>query len=283
MENQDQSNYPAGNDVFAVVNNYFLLFFGISCVISSLFIQQLFMSMGQYRLGIGVSSLVGIVLPVALLMRKFPGGFTGQIRVSRPRIHRLVLVIVATCCAVVLVDQIYVINQHFTPVPEEYAEQIRELKPTNAWQLVVTAIGLCILVPVAEEMVFRGLIQRIFARNMIPLLAVLLSGAVFGAVHLNAHLLISITCFGWFLGYLFEATDNLVYSMVAHAIFNTVALIQLTTDASVESGNLPVYLRDVWMVVVALVLFVFLVRKIREGGSEAQLLPETAPAEPITD
>jgi membrane protease YdiL (CAAX protease family) len=195
----------------------------------------------------------------------------------------LILVIVATCAAVVLIDQIYVINQHFTPVPEEYAEQIRELKPGNAWQLVVTALGLCVLVPVAEEMVFRGMIQRIFSRNMAPVLAVLLSGALFGAVHLNAHLLISITCFGWFLGFLFEATGNLVYSMVAHAIFNTVALVQLTTDASVESGNLPVYLRDVWMVVVALVLFIFLVRKIHEGGSEAGPLPPAAPVEHLAD
>jgi membrane protease YdiL (CAAX protease family) len=283
MENQGHSNSPAPNDLFAAVNNYFLLFFCISCVISSMFIQQLFMTVGQYRVGIGISSLFGIVLPVALLMRKFPGGFTGQIRLSKPRLHRLVLVIVATCAVVVLVDQIYVINQHFTPVPEEYADQIRELKPQNTWQLIVTIIGLCILVPISEEMVFRGMIQRIFSRNMGPLLGVLLSGAIFGAIHLNMHLLISITCFGWFLGFLFEATDNLAYPMVAHAIFNGVALAQLTTDASVESGNLPVYLRDVWMVVVALVIFVFLVRKIQQGGSEAEPLPAAAPLEHMAD
>jgi len=280
MENQDQSNSPAGTDLFAAVNNYFLLFFCISCVLSSMFIQQLFMSVGQYRIGIGVSSLFGIVLPVALLMRKFPGGFTGQIRLSKPRIHRLILVIVATLAVVVLVDQIYVINQHFTPVPEDYADQIRELKPRNAVQLVVTLVGLCLLVPISEEMVFRGMIQRIFSRNMGPFLGVLLAGAAFGAVHLNAHLLISITVFGWFLGFLFETTGNLAYSMVAHAIFNGVALVQLTTDASVESGNLPVYLRDVWMVIVALVLFIFLVRKIRQGGSE---VTAPHPIEPVID
>jgi len=282
MENQDQSN-PAGRDLFVAVNNYFLLFFCVSCVLSSMFIQSLFMTVGQYRMGIGVSSLFGIVLPVALLLRKFPGGFTGQIRLYKPRTHRLILVMVATCAAVVLVDQVYVINQHFTPVPEEYADQIRELKPQNALQLVVTVLGLCLLVPVAEEMVFRGMIQRIFSRNMGPILGVLLAGAIFGAVHLSAHLLISITCFGLFLGFLFESTGNLVYPMVAHAIFNTVALVQLTTDGSVESGNLPVYLRDVWMVVIALVIFIFLVRKTHQGGSEAQPLPETAAAEPVAD
>jgi hypothetical protein len=71
--------------------------------------------------------------------------------------------------------------------------------------------------------------------------------------------------------------------MVAHALFNGWALWQLVTGADIESGNLPFYLRDVWYVVAALVLLPFLVRKISEGGSEAQPLPETAPAEPLTD
>jgi membrane protease YdiL (CAAX protease family) len=283
MENQGQSNYPAGNDVFAVVNNYFLLFFCISCVISSLFIQQLFMSVGQYRAGIGISSLFGIVLPVTLLLRKFPGGFTGQIRLTKPRVLRLVLVAAATIATLFIIDQVYLLTQRFTPVPEDYTQQIRELKPANSWQLVITAIGLCVLVPISEEMVFRGMIQRIFSRNMGPVIGVLLAGAIFGAVHLSAHLLISITLFGWFLGFLFESTGNLAYSMVAHALFNGWALWQLVTGADIESGNLPFYLRDVWYVVAALVLLPFLVRKISEGGSEAQPLPETAPAEPLTD
>jgi membrane protease YdiL (CAAX protease family) len=246
-----------------------------------MFIQQLFLLMGQYRLGIGVSSIFGIVLPVVLLTRKFPGGFSTQVRLSKPRVHRLILVIVATIAAVVLVDQIYVINQRFSPVPEEYADQIRELKPDGPFQFVMTLLGLCILVPIAEEIVFRGMIQRIFARNMGPVLAVLLAGAIFGAVHLSPHLLISITCFGWFLGFLFAATGNLLYSMIAHAIFNGVAMWQLVGDNNVEGGNLPVYLQDIRWVVVALVIFVFLVFKIKEGGSESEPPSELlhAPAE----
>jgi len=282
MENPHQSNSLAPNDVFAAVNNYFLLFFCISCVISSMFIQELFMSLGQYRVGIGVSSLLGMVVPVALLMRKFPGGFTGQLRLSRPRLVRMVLVVVATCAAIVLIDQIYVINQRFMPVPEDYAEQILELKPGNATQLVISIVGLCMLVPMAEETVFRGMIQRIFSRNMGPIVGVAAAGALFGAVHLNAHLLISIALFGWFLGFLFESTGNLAYSMVAHAIFNGWALFQLATDTTVESGKLPFYLRDVAWVIACLVLLPFLVRLIHRGGSEARALPAAA-TEPAVD
>jgi membrane protease YdiL (CAAX protease family) len=270
MDEREKSNTRTPHDVFTAVNNYFLLFFCASCVISSMYIQQLFFMVGQYRIGIGVSSLLGILTPVYLLIRKFPSGVKHQVRLARPRVHRMILVVVMTLAAVVLIDQIYVITQRFSPVPEDYAEAVRELKPESVLDFVITFAGLCVLVPMAEEMVFRGLIQQVFTRNMGALIGVALAGAIFGAVHLNAHLLISVTVFGWFLGYLYQATGNLTYTMAAHAIFNGVALAQLAFAPDTEAGNLPVYLRDTWIVVVALVLFIFLVAKIREGGSETE-------------
>jgi len=281
MDEQPKSNSPHAPDIFAAVNNYFLLFFCASCVLSSIYIQQLFYLVGQYRVGIGVSSIFGIILPAYLLTRKFPAGFRGQLRLAKPRLHRLILVVVAAFAAVVLVDEIYVINQRFNPVPEDYAQAIRELKPDGALEFVITLAGLCFLVPIAEEVVFRGLIQRIFTRNMGAIIGVGLAGAVFGAIHLNANLLISITAFGWFLGFLYHVTGNLTYPMVAHAIFNGVALAQLVGDEAVEGGNLPVYLRDVWIVVAALVLMVFLIAKIKEGGSESE--PPSQAPEPSID
>jgi membrane protease YdiL (CAAX protease family) len=270
MENHDQSNTSTPHDVFTVVNNYFLLFFCASCVLSSMYIQQLFLVAGENRLGIGVSALFAILLPAYLLLRRFPRGLVGQLRVARPRVHRMILVVVATCAAVVIVDQIYVINQRFSPVPESYADAIRDLRPTNAFQFAVTFVGLCLLVPLAEEIVFRGLIQQVFVRNMGAVAAVLLAGATFGAVHLNAHLLISITAFGFFLGYIYHVTGNLTYSIVAHAIFNMVAFAQLALQTEAEASALPFYLSDIRVVVAALVIFIFLLFKTKEGGPETE-------------
>jgi membrane protease YdiL (CAAX protease family) len=270
MENHDQSNTSTPQDVFTAVNNYFLLFFCASCVLSSMYIQQLFLVAGENRLGIGVSALFGILLPAYLLLRRFPKGWVGQLRVARPRVHRMVLVVIATCAAVVIVDQIYVINQRFNPVPDTYADAIRDLKPTNALQFAVTFVGLCLLVPLAEEVVFRGLIQQVFVRNMGAVAAVLLAGATFGAVHLNAHLLISITAFGFFLGYIYHVTGNLAYTIVAHAIFNMVAFAQLALQSEAEVSALPFYLSDIRVVVASLVFFIFLLFKTKEGGPETE-------------
>lgn len=270
MENQDRSNTSTPHDVFTAVNNYFLLFFCASCVLSSMYIQQLFLVAGQNRLGIGVSALVGLLLPAYLLLRRFPIGLRGQLRIARPRVHRMILVVVATAAAVVMVDQIYVVNQRFSPVPDSYAEAIRDLRPTTPSQFAVTFAGLCLLVPFAEEIIFRGLIQQVFARNMGAVLAVFLAGATFGAVHLNAHLLISITAFGFFLGYIYHVTGNLTYTIVAHALFNMVAFAQLAFQSDVEASTLPIYVSDVRIVVGALVVFVFLLFKTKEGGPETE-------------
>jgi membrane protease YdiL (CAAX protease family) len=270
MENQDRSNTSTPREVFTSVNNYVLLFFCASCVLSSMYIQQLFLVMGHHRLGIGASAVAGILLPAYLLLHRFPMGLRGQLRIGRPRIHRLILVMIATAAAVVLIDQIYVINQRFSPVPDDYSEAIRELKPNTIFQFIVTFAGLCLLVPLAEEVVFRGLIQQVFTRNMSAAIGVLLAGATFGVVHLNAHLLISITVFGCFLGYVYHVTGNLTYTVVAHAIFNTVAFAQLAFQSEAEASALPIYLADVRIVVVALVFFIFLIFKIKEGGPETE-------------
>ncbi len=275
MENPERSNTSTPHDVFSAVNNYFLLFFCASCLLSSMYIQQLFLVAGQHRLGIPVSAVVGIIVPAFLMLRRFPSGLRGQLRIVRPRVSRMIIVVVATLAAVVVIDQIYILTQRLSPVPEDYAQAIRDLKPTNALEFAVTFAGLCILVPIAEETIFRGIIQQVFVRNMSAWMAVLLAGATFGAIHLNAHLLISIMAFGFFLGFIYHVTGNLSYTIGSHAVFNTVAFAQLTLQSDTDVSALPIYLTDVRIVVVALVLFVFLLFKIKEGGPETE--PPYAP------
>jgi membrane protease YdiL (CAAX protease family) len=276
MEEKPESNTELrAQDVFTAVNNYFLLFFCASCVLCSIYLQELFAFVGQYRVGISVSSLVAIILPVYALLRRIGPGFAKQLCIALPRPPQLAFVTLATLMSVVVADQIYVIGQQFSPVPEEYIESINELRPSSAWTLVLAIVGLCVMVPIAEEFVFRGMIQQIFMRNMGPAIGFLLSGLIFGAVHLNAHLLVSISFFGVFLGYVFYATGNLTYSIVAHSLFNAVALLQLTIGGAEGGVELPFYLRDVRVFVFCLVLFVFFLFKIKRGGPAAGPPPDS--------
>ncbi len=235
-----------------------------------MYLQQFSVNIGQYRLGIGVSAFVAIVLPIYFLLRRIGPGFKRQVRLAAPRASQLAFVILATLAAVVIVDQIYLITQRFSPVPNEYVENLKYLKPVDGPSFAAIFVGLCLLVPVAEELVFRGMIQQIFTRNMGGVLGFLLAGLVFGAIHLNSHLLISISFFGIFLGFVYYATGNLFYSIIAHGLFNTIALYQLTAGASADPSGLPFYLRDVRIFVASLVLLVYFLFKIKRGGPETE-------------
>jgi membrane protease YdiL (CAAX protease family) len=271
MEERPESNTDLkSTDVFTAVNNYLLLFLCASCLLASMYVQQVFMYLGQFRLGIGVSAVVAIVLPLWVLLRRIGPGVARQVRLARPRMPRLAYIVLATLATVVIVDQIYLINQQFSPVPPEYLDSLEDLRPADAWNFSVIFVGLCVLVPIAEELLFRGMIQQIFTRNVGAVAGLLLAGLIFGAVHLNAHLLISISFFGVILSFVYFATGNLAYTIVSHAVFNALALLQLTFAGVSESAELPFYLQDVRIFVVSVVLLVFFLYKIKQGGPEME-------------
>lgn len=271
MEEQPESNTDLeSTDVFTSVNNYLLLFLCASCLLGSMYVQQVFIYLGLYRLGIGVSSLTAIIIPLWILLRRMGPGVARQARLAPPKVARMAYVTLATLATVVIVDQIYLITQQFSPVPREYMESLESLRPSNGWSLVTVFAGLCVLVPVAEELLFRGIIQQIFTRSMGAVAGFLLAGLLFGAVHLNAHLLVSISFFGVMLSFIYYASGNLAYTIVAHALFNGIALLQLTLSPADESADLPFYLRDVRIFVISAVLLVYFLYKIKKGGPETE-------------
>ncbi|HXV13101.1 MAG TPA: hypothetical protein VEC56_02750, partial [Candidatus Krumholzibacteria bacterium] len=69
---------------------------------------------------------------------------------------------------------------------------------------------------------------------------------------------------------IYHVTGNLAYTIVAHAIFNSVAFAQLAFQTEEQASQLPVYLSDVRIVVGALVIFIFLLFKTKEGGPETE-------------
>ena len=268
MDDQVQGNPELGpRDIFAAFNHYILLFFGVTCILSSVFIQQLFYMADQIRVGLVVAPVLGVILPVWLVTRRFPVGFRSQLLIARPRLLMTVFVVVATAAVVVIVDFIYAVSQHFLNPPADYVEGLKELKPDGIVPTAVTFLGICLLVPLAEEIVFRGLVQRIFGRNMGPVLAMFLAGAFFGVIHLTPQLLLSMIVFGIFLGFLFMATSNLVYPILAHALLNTFSYVQLLYLPEEELASVPPYASDPWAIGLAALIVVYLGIRIKKTGS----------------
>ena len=274
MEDPIKGNPELGPpDIFSAFNNYVLLFFGITCLLSSVFIQQLFFMLDQLRAGLVVAPILGIILPVFAITRRFPLGCRQQLLIRRPRFFLTLYVILATLSVVVIVDYIYAVSQSFMAPPTDYVEGLKELKPTGIGAIVVTYLGICVLVPVAEEIVFRGFVQRIFSRNMDPVLAMILAGAFFGVIHLTPQLLLSMIVFGVFLGYLLLATSNLTYPILAHCILNTVSYVQLLVLPEDKLAAVPPYAQEYWVLALSLAVLVYFLVRIKRGASDSSKTP----------
>jgi membrane protease YdiL (CAAX protease family) len=101
--------------------------------------------------------------------------------------------------------------------------------------LFATSAGL------GEELLFRGFLQGSIARWTDPWTALAIASAVFGLVHLITPTYgVLAGLLGAYLGGLWLATDNLLAPIVAHALYDFVALVYLLRTGSREAKGSPV-------------------------------------------
>ncbi|MCB9558370.1 MAG: CPBP family intramembrane metalloprotease [Deltaproteobacteria bacterium] len=108
------------------------------------------------------------------------------------------------------------------------------------------AIHLLVLVPLAEELAFRGLIYRQLRRTMTPTSAVVLSSTVFALMHGTLYQCGWALALGLLAALVYEQTHSLVAPVLVHGLFNAVpvAIAAFRTN--------PHELWPLWLVVFAL-------------------------------
>ena len=87
--------------------------------------------------------------------------------------------------------------------------------------LALTALLACGVGPVAEELLFRGVVYPTLRRRTGPVIAMLVSAAVFSAIHTSLVGFVPIMGLGVLLAYLYERTGSLISSLTVHIVHNT--------------------------------------------------------------
>jgi membrane protease YdiL (CAAX protease family) len=94
--------------------------------------------------------------------------------------------------------------------------------------LLVLIVG--IGAPIVEEIFYRGLVQRSLIRRIGAWPGIVVTAAIFGAVHFQLFQLPALTLFGLVLGILAYRTGRLGPSIVAHMVFNMVTVVALVSS-----------------------------------------------------
>ncbi len=134
-------------------------------------------------------------------------------------------------CPLVYMGSLWVLSGLIPRYPifeHEIVDRIRSGEMT----LWAVWVGTALLAPITEELFFRGIFQtglvNVLKRRW---LAVVLSAAVFGAVHAGGpenpqpHVVLPLTVLGVLLGVLYLRTGTLVAPILLHALFNAKTLL----------------------------------------------------------
>ena len=90
---------------------------------------------------------------------------------------------------------------------------------------VVDLAIVSLLAGVGEELLFRGVLQAWLSGRIDPVAALLLASALFGMAHwITKTYAVVATLIGVYLGWLFLHFDNLLVPIVAHGLYDFVAL-----------------------------------------------------------
>jgi membrane protease YdiL (CAAX protease family) len=82
-----------------------------------------------------------------------------------------------------------------------------------------------IIAPVAEEMLFRGVLYAGVKQMGFPRIALWGTALLFATIHFSAAIFVPLTVFGLALAWLYDRTDNLLAPISAHATFNAINLL----------------------------------------------------------
>lgn len=107
--------------------------------------------------------------------------------------------------------------------PQWLAHYAANLPRTPA-EVAFAALAVVVVGPLAEELVFRGLVHRVFSRTWGPWPAIAVSALLFGLVHGEPWYLLGLVAVGAMLGFVWEVTRSLTCCWIAHAVHNGISL-----------------------------------------------------------
>ncbi|MAE30870.1 MAG: hypothetical protein CMO43_04635 [Verrucomicrobiales bacterium] len=100
-------------------------------------------------------------------------------------------------------------------------------KPDQTGALVFFVVMAAVVAPVAEEILFRGILYPAIKQIGYPRIAAIGTAILFALFHVNLLTFASLTAVALGLIALYEFTDNLLAPITAHAVFNASNLTML--------------------------------------------------------
>lgn len=230
-----------------------LLFLTFLMFIASAFVAAALVSLGEPKLGLLAEVL--FILPALWLVRRGNLSFSRAFRFRRISLPVLAATLLLALPLLVLSDELDRIMALFFPLPDWFT--VGDLLTIDSfWDgLLIIGNGV-IIAALAEEMLFRGIIQRSLEHLQDTATAIALSAILFSMFHFNIWWMLQITLLGVVLGYVAWRSGSIWPAILIHGINNLLSILsaQYATESMTWYAT-DRHVRWIW-IVPALVLLV---------------------------
>jgi membrane protease YdiL (CAAX protease family) len=245
-----------------------------------------------------VQDLSFFVIPALLILRMMnPGEQSGMLRAGSLRMNDIILVTILALCTfpvtglagqfnagMVLPDRLSGVEQWMRE-KEDNANNLLELimSPGTFTGMLLNIIIMAALPAISEELIFRGVFQRIF-QNLFRSghSSVWFTSLLFSSIHLQFYGFLPRLILGLIFGYLFLWSRNLWLPVIAHFLNNAVptAGAYLKGWDSINQSSGPVSGNQIAGVIISLIIGTIVLFRLRqrlfqdkEGGPGSNHLP----------
>ena len=157
-------------------------------------------------------------LIVWLIFRIRKKSVFSEVGLTKPKLRYLPAVIVLGLTANVLISVLF----SFIPIPESWWEEYNVASASLDEINVVNVIAIVFVAPIAEELLFRGLVFTRLSRGLGLYIGAAASALIFGLVHGTWIWGIYTALLGVVIVFIFVRTRSLFYAIVFHFSFNAI-------------------------------------------------------------
>jgi len=205
-------------------------------------------------------SLLGVLLPGFLIARRFGFSFRRTFSLSLP--HPLVLIAsgLMALCSLIPTSLLAELSMHLHPVDPQWENFFQDNLPTTTVEIILAVVTVVAVAPLAEEIIFRGLLHRLTSSMWGAAPAAVVSALVFGIVHGEPWFLFGLIGVGLMLAFIYETTRSVTACWVAHAVHNSISLWAMLGNEDGIAESQSITIQD-WGLAAASVVGMLLVGK----------------------
>lgn len=103
-------------------------------------------------------------------------------------------------------------------------ESVRKLQNGNYSNIGIIILTACIIAPITEELIFRGMIYPLLKKEIGVFWGCVISSIVFSVIHYNVLSFAVLFAFSCCLTYLYEKYNTLLVPIISHSTFNGIMI-----------------------------------------------------------